>query len=149
MISKLGKKKLEKELLKLKKELRRTGEERGEAAREGDLKENSAYIFSGERAEVLRSQIASLSSVLRGIEVQEAPKQTELVCFGHRVKVCFEERKEEREIVLVGEEEARFKPEWISCQSPLGQALLGKRKGERVLVNEQKVLIIEIGISEI
>ena len=149
MISKLGKKKLEKELLKLKKELRRTGEERGEAAREGDLKENSAYIFLGERAEVLRSQIGTLTRILREAQIQEAPKETEVVSFGHKVVILFEERREEMEIVLMGEEEARFKPEWISCQSPLGQALLGKKQGERVMVNEQKVLIVRIEILEI
>ena len=53
MITKLGKQKLEEQIAELQKELERTYKQRNEAAAEGDLKENSAYIFLGERALVL------------------------------------------------------------------------------------------------
>jgi transcription elongation GreA/GreB family factor len=48
VITKQGKLQLEKDLQTLRDELRRTVEERSKAAAEGDLKENSAYIFLGE-----------------------------------------------------------------------------------------------------
>lgn len=58
MITRLGLVLLEQEIKNLKKQLADTIQKRQEAAAEGDLKENSAYIFQGERAQVLRAQIS-------------------------------------------------------------------------------------------
>jgi transcription elongation factor GreA len=149
MITKIGKEKLENDIRELKKELVRTYEERSKAAEEGDLKENSAYIFMGERAQVLNSQIAEAEDDLNQAVVQEAPKHTGFIEFGHKVKIIFEQDKREMTITLVGKNDGRIKPDWISCQSPIGQALLGKRKSDKILVNEQLITIVDISIGEI
>jgi len=149
MITKLGLQKLEADLIALKQELEITFQKRGEAAAEGDLRENSAYIFMGERARVLGSQIAEIEADLASSVVQTPPKHTGYICFGHQVKIIFERDNREMEIVLVGKNDARLKPNWISCESPLGIALMGKRLNEVVMVNEQPVKIISINIAEI
>lgn len=149
MITKVGKEKLEKDIANLKVELERTYEERSKAAAEGDLKENSAYIFMGERAQVLNSQISEAQDDLNMAIVQTAPLHTNFVEFGHQVKVFFEQDKRELTITLVGKNDARLKPDWISFQSPIGQALLGKKKSDQVLVNEQTITVIEISVGEI
>jgi len=149
MITKLGKEKLEAEIAELKEELNRTFEERNKAAAEGDLSENSAYIFYGERALVLSTQIDQAVSDLKGAKVAEVPTQNEIVSFGHKVKILFENDEREMVITLVSENDARLKPNWISCESPLGMALLNKRKLDKVLVNEQMVTILEISAGEI
>jgi transcription elongation factor GreA len=149
MITRFGKQKLEEQLKSLNDELRRTIEERAKAAAEGDLRENSAYIFLGERAEVLRSQIAEIMDDLKSSEIQEPPQQTNTVSFGHCVLVRFESDKRELALTLVGKNDARLKPGWISCDSPIGQNLLGCRKNDTVTVNDQTVTILDIQVGEI
>jgi len=149
MITKLGKENLEKEIKSLQKELERTYKQRNEAAAEGDLKENSAYIFMGERATVLNSQISEAIDDLKESVIQKAPNQCETISFGHQVSLFFEEDKRNMTITLVGKNDARLKPNWISIQSPIGQALLGKKKSDKVLVNDQTVTIINISVGDI
>ncbi|MFA7676526.1 MAG: GreA/GreB family elongation factor [Candidatus Shapirobacteria bacterium] len=149
MITKLGKENLEKEIKSLQKELERTYKQRNEAAAEGDLKENSAYIFMGERAGVLSSQISEAMDDLRQSIVQPVPTQCETICFGHQVSVVFESDKKNLTLTLVGKNDARLKKDWISIKSPIGEALLGKKKNEKVLVNDQIITINEISVGEI
>lgn len=149
MITKLGRENLEKEIKSLKKELERTYKQRNEAAAEGDLKENSAYIFMGERATVLSSQISEAEADLKESVVQSAPTHCDFISFGHKVSVFFEEDKREMIITLVGKNDARLKPDWISINSPIGEALLGKKKLDKVNVNGQSVVITNISIGEI
>lgn len=149
MITQLGRQLLEKRLAALKVELERTSEERGRAAAEGDLSENSAYLFLGERAEVLRSQIAEITKDLRESIVQPTPTQTSTITFGHLVHLRFESDQHELKMVLVGKNDAHLKPEWISNESPIGLALLDKRVGDTIEVNNQKITILAIEIADL
>ena len=149
MITKLGKQNLEKQLKDLQKELERTYEERQLAAAEGDLSENSTYIFMGERAGVLQSQIDEALEDLKQAVVQVAPTQCETISFGHEVSVLFEEDKRNLIITLVGKNDSGLKSNWISIQSPIGEALLGKKKSDKISVNGQTVVVIDISIGEI
>ena len=128
MITKLGRQNLEQEIKKLQKELDRTYKQRNEAAAEGDLKENCAYIFMGERATVLNSQISEAIDDLKQAVIQSAPTHCDFISFGHQVSLRFEEDQRNMVITLVGKNDARLKPNWISIKSPLGEALLGKKK---------------------
>ena len=149
MITKLGKQQLEQQIQYLEEELKRTFQERSEAAAEGDLKENSAYIFLGERALVLYSQIDQVKADLHKVIVQPAPTQTDTVVFGSLVKIKFESDGRELSITIVGKNDSNLKPGWISCDSPLGIALMDQPKGSKVLVNDQSVTILDIGIGDI
>lgn len=149
MITKLGKAKLEADIQSLEAELRRTVEERAKAAAEGDLRENSAYIFYGERAEVLRSQIAQAKADLKAAVVQSPPAQNTTVSFGHQVSVRFLADNRELTIVLVGKNDSSLRPGWISIDSPLGLALLGHHIGDTVIVNDQPITIKSITVADI
>lgn len=149
MITKLGKEQLKEHLSRLQVELSQTCEQRGVAAEGGDLKENSAYIYLGEKALVLYSQIDQVKADLRESIVQFAPTQNHTVDFGSRLKIKFETDDRKMDIVLVGKNDAHLKPEWISCDSPLGLALLGKHNLDKVLVNGQPVTILDISIGDI
>ena len=149
MITKLGKQNLEDQIKRLEEELKRTFQERSEAAAEGDLKENSAYIFMGERANVLKSQIDEAKNDLKESIIQSAPTHCDFICFGHQVSVLFSQDQRNLTVVLVGKNDARLKPNWISIHSPIGQAILGKKKLDKVLVNDQLVIITDISIGEI
>ena len=149
MITKLGKQNLEKQIKDLQKELDRTYKQRNEAAAEGDLKENSAYIFMGERAGVLQTQIDEAMADLKEAVIQSAPNQCETISFGSKISVLFESDQRNLTITLVGKNDARLKPDWISIQSPIGEALVGKKKSDKVNVNGQTVVVLDISIGEI
>lgn len=149
MITKLGKKKLEEKLALLKEELLATYEKRSEAAAEGDLKENSAYIFYGERSHVLNAQIDEVKTDLKLSIVTSAPAQSKTIVFGSKVSLRFENDQRVETFVLVGKNDARLFPDWISCESPLGIALLNHKKEDSVEVNGQMVLIQEIAVGNI
>lgn len=149
MITKKGKENLEERIKQLKQELDRTYEERSKAAAEGDLKENSAYIFMGERAQVLNTQISEAVDDLNQSILMTAPGHVDFIEFGHKVKVLFDQDQRELTITLVGKNDARLMPDWISLESPIGQALVGKKKSDKVKVNDQMVTIVDISIGEI
>lgn len=149
MITKLGKLQLENYIKELRRELTRTVEERVKAAYEGDLKENSAYIFLGERAEVLRSQIVEAEEDLKSAVVQPIPSDTNTVSFGHCVSLRFELDKREISVTLVGKNDARLKPGWISVESPMGLALKGRKKMDQITVNDQLITILGITVGDL
>lgn len=149
MITKLGKQKLEEALENLREEYKKTLLDRGKAGREGDLKENAAYISLGEKAEMLSIQISEAVDDLKKSVVQEAPTNTDKICFGHKVTLFYENDKREMTITLVGKNDARLKPDWISIESPIGQALTGKKVGGKIIINEQPITILDIQVGEI
>jgi transcription elongation factor GreA len=149
MITKLGKLKLEEKIKELQEELRRTYEQRSEAAAEGDLKENSAYIFMGERSAVLNTQIDEAKTDLKLSAVANPPTQTDTIVFGSRATIKFENDQRLLTFVLVGKNDARLQPDWISIESPLGIAVLNHHKSDKVLVNDQPVTIVDISIGNI
>lgn len=149
MITKLGKQKLEEALENLREEYKKTLLDRGKAGREGDLKENAAYISLGEKAQMLSIQIDEAATDLKNCVVQQAPKTTEVIGFGHKITLFYENDKREMTITLVGKNDARLKPDWISIESPIGQALTGKKVGGKIIINEQPITILDVQIGEI
>jgi len=149
MITKLGQTKLQEKIISLKEELRETYQKRAEAAAEGDLKENSAYIYAGEHANLLNSQIEEAVIELKQSTLITPPIQNETITYGHQVKILYLTDNRQLTITLVGKNDARLKPDWISALSPIGIALLGKKVGDTTQVNEQSVRIIEINTGDI
>ncbi len=149
LITPYGLEHLKKNLAELKVELVRTFDERSAAAAEGDLKENSAYIFMTERANVLQTQIEKATQDLREAVAMSPPTQFGQVEVGHLVKLLFENDHREMIVTLVGKNDASLKPGWVSADSPLGIAILGKIKTAKVDVNGQPVTILDILAGEI
>jgi len=148
-ITQQGLERLKQNLINLKAELVRTFDEKREAAAEGDLKENSAYIFMGERAIVLQTQIEEISNSIKDAVLITLPTEIDEVQIGHQVKVLFNNDNQEMTITLVGKDDNAIKPGWVSHTSPIGIALLGKNINDKVDVNGQMVTILEIKIGEI
>jgi len=149
MITKIGKQKLEENLEKLRQELSKVGHKRGQAAAGGDLKENSAYIFLTEKARFIYCQIEEIMTDLKKAVVQKPPDHTDFVCFGHQVSILYENDKTQKTLTLVGKNDARLFPDWISYETPIGQALMGKKTGDRMMINNQPVKILNISIAKI
>ena len=106
-------------------------EEIQEARSLGDLSENAAYHQSRREQSFIEGRIAELEELLQKAKIVVV-KKNGLVQLGSKVKVKLD--SDEQELVLVGEAEADIAAGKISHKSPIGQALLGKTKGDIVEV---------------
>lgn len=97
----------------------------------GDLAENSDYISAKEELSFLDGQIAELEDLLQNAKVSQ-PTSADVVDFGHAVTT----KVDSTQVVfhIVGEWEANPAEKKISHSSPLGQALMGKKVGDKVEV---------------
>jgi transcription elongation factor GreA len=100
---------------------------------EGDLKENGGYHAAREEQGKLEGRIRQLEDMLRRAEVGETPADDGIVEPGMQVTTRFV-GDEDVEVFLLGAREIET-PENLqvySPQSPLGSAIMGKRKGDEV-----------------
>ncbi len=97
----------------------------------GDLSENSDYISTREELDFLDGRIAEVEDMVKSSKVY-IPASNDLIDFGHNVTV--KANSNETSFQIVGESEANPKLRKISHQSPLGQALMGKKVGDEIEV---------------
>lgn len=136
IITQEGFNKLEKELENLKTEKRAEIAERIKVALGfGDLSENSEYDEAKNAQAENEEKIAEIEKKLRLAKIiDESEIDTKTVQVGNIVKVFDEEFDEEVEYTIVGSTEVDLSQNKISNESPLGSALLGKKKNEVVSV---------------
>ena len=129
--------KLEEELNYLKTEKRTEIAERIKVARGfGDLSENSEYDEAKNAQAENEQQIAELEAKIRHAKVIDSKEiDTKTVQIGNTVKLYDEEFEEEIEYTIVGSTEVDLAENKISNESPIGKALLGRKKGEVVDVD--------------
>lgn len=124
---------LQKELDELKNiKLPKVIERVGKAREDGDLSENSAYIFGKQEQEFLEGRIAELEGILKNATMVKSDGKNQAVDLGCRVVVSVDGKKQT--FTVVGDWEAKPAESKISGSSPLGSALLGKKVGEKVEV---------------
>ena len=132
-ITKEGKEKLQKELEYLKKTKRREISNRiRQAAAMGDLSENFDYQNAKDEQSFMERKIAELETTLANANVVERPSGSTAVQIGS--KITLETGKEKWTITITGPQEADPLKDRISASSPLGEAILGKKKGDKVEV---------------
>src|SRR5438477_847624 len=102
------------------------------AARElGDLSENAEYHAAREDQGMLQARIDRLREELsRGYIVDPNSLPPDTVVFGRRVRVRDLDTQEEEVYELVGPGQEDYDKNKILTSSPIGQGLLGKKKGE-------------------
>lgn len=129
--------KLEEELNYLKTEKRTEIAERIKVARGfGDLSENSEYDEAKNAQSENEQQIAELEAKIRHAKVIDSKEiDTKTVQIGNTVKLYDEEFEEEVIYTIVGSTEVNLADNKISNESPIGKALLGRKKGEVVDVD--------------
>lgn len=96
----------------------------------GDLSENAEYHEARQNQAQIEARIRELEAVLKYATIV-AHKKTDTVEIGSTVTVRKGASKEDRDYTLVGSEEANMLSGKISYTSPLGSALMGKKKGEK------------------
>ena len=145
-LTKEGLKDLQEKLQELKTVRRREIAEAIHTAKEqGDLSENAEYVNAKEEQRRIETKISELEAALKNAHVVTHANKHE-VSVGNVVKLnC-----NGQEIVyrIVGSNEADPLAAKISNESPMGQALMGRKEGEKVLIptpaGEKDCEVIEI-----
>jgi len=145
-----GYEKLKQEIEFLSNEKRREVAERIRTAREfGDIAENAEYDDAKNEQAMLEHKIAQLEERLLNAKVIDTGEvDTSVVSIGSIVRLRDVERKETVEYHIVGSAEANPAENKLSNESPVGKAIIGKKKGETVEVaaprGSMKFKILEI-----
>jgi transcription elongation factor GreB len=149
-ITRTGAERLHAELLRLLNEERpRVTAEVSAAAAQGDRSENAEYIYGKKRLREIDRRIHFLQQRLDSCTVVVPSEQTDSsrVYFGATV-ILEDEEGNRTTYQIVGADEIDAKGGRISVDSPIGVALLGKHRGDSVVVRrprgEIEVTVLDI-----
>ena len=127
--TKEGIEKMKEELQYLEKEKRKEVADKLKfAASFGDLSENAAYDDAKNEQNMLETRISKLRETIKNATVVETKTGNEIVQIGSLIEIKVDGKKKEIEIVG-GSDGDPFQGK-ISCDSPMGKALLGKKEGD-------------------
>jgi transcription elongation factor GreA len=131
-----GYEKLKQEIEHLSTEKRREVADRIRTAREfGDIAENAEYDDAKNEQAMLEHRIAMLQERLKNARVIEKGEvTTDVVGVGTKVRLRDVDAKETIEYTIVGSAEANPAEQKLSNESPVGKAIIGRKKGETVEV---------------
>lgn len=137
-VTKEGFKKLQEELEHLKDVKRKEVSERlKEAISYGDLSENSEYEEAKNEQAFVEGRIIELEEKVKYVQIIEEKQKLATIQLGTKVVVknLSSAKSEPEEFVIVGSTEADPLNHKISNESPVGYALLDKKKGDVVKVD--------------
>ena len=131
-----GYEKLKSEIEYLSTEKRREVADRIRTAREfGDISENSEYDDAKNEQAMLEHRISQLGERLKLARViDQGEITTDAVTIGTKVRLRDVQAKKTVEYFIVGSAEANPAENKLSNESPVGKAIIGKKKGETVEV---------------
>ena len=95
----------------------------------GDLSENAEYHDAREEQGKIEARIKELQAILQDVQIVKQ-HHADVVEVGASVTVQRKGEKDKKTFEIVGSEEADMASGKISLRSPLGQAMMGKKKGE-------------------
>ena len=136
ILTKEGFEKLKKEIEFLSTTKRQEVAERIRVAREfGDIAENAEYDDAKNEQAMLEHRIAQLEERLRDARViQKSEITADVVSIGSHVRLRDVDANETVEYHIVGSAEANPAENKLSNESPVGKAIIGRKKGETVEV---------------
>ncbi|OGF52449.1 transcription elongation factor GreA [Candidatus Giovannonibacteria bacterium RIFCSPLOWO2_02_FULL_43_11b] len=138
-LSASGFSRLKEELSILKDKKRKEVAERLEYAKSlGDLSENAEYQEAKEEQQFVEGRIADLEDILSRAVLISHPASASVVNIGSTVITKKEGSENEDSYFIVGREEADPSQNRISNESPLGRALIGKQRGDVVVIHTPK-----------
>lgn len=130
-----GKKELEAELAELVGRRGAIADKIAEARDFGDLSENAEYDSAREEQGLVESRVAEIEDILLNAELIKAVKSSKVI-LGSKVEL--KNGKKTTTYSVVGPVEADPLEGKISNESPLGEALMGKKVGDNATINTQK-----------
>ncbi len=98
----------------------------------GDLSENAEYHSAKEEQEFVETRADEIAGILAKATLVKQTKSTTSVGIGSKVEITKKGSKSSRTVTIVGEYEANPTENKVSSVSPLGKALIGKKKGDTI-----------------
>ena len=140
---------LKKELDHLKTVRRKEVAESLEYARSlGDLSENAEYQEARDMQAAIEERIGYLEKVIKEAKIVAHEKKGDVVGLGSVVTIQKDKEKDTRSYTIVGSDEANIHDRKLSYLSPLGEALMGKTKGDEFTFDtpagKQKYKILKV-----
>jgi transcription elongation factor GreA len=137
VLTREGFEKLQTEIEHMRTVRRREVAERIKVAREfGDISENAEYDHAKNEQAMLEARIAQLEDKLRKATViDESQIDADVVSIGTRVRVKDQKSGQSVAYQIVGSAEADPSDNKLSNESPVGNALLGHKRGDVVTVS--------------
>ena len=107
-----------------------------EARGHGDLKENAEYHAAKEEQSKIESRIIEINDLIARANVVDVTmlEKKDKVIFGSTVDLINLKNDEKKTYKIVGKDEADITKNYIYFRSPIGKALIGKKKKELVTV---------------
>ncbi|AYN28729.1 MULTISPECIES: transcription elongation factor GreA [Buttiauxella] len=107
-----------------------------DAREHGDLKENAEYHAAREQQGFCEGRIQDIEAKLSNAQVIDISKMPNngRVIFGASVTVLNLDNEEEQTYRIVGDDEADFKQNLISVNSPIARGLVGKEQDDVVVI---------------
>ena len=115
------------------------------AREEGDLKENGGYHAAREEQGKNEARIRQLKQMLENAQIGTPPSNTGTIAIGHVVTVEFSDGDSERFWLVSREEAVHATMDVYSPDSPLGNAVIGKKQGDNssfALPNGKEISIL-------
>lgn len=137
------KERLERELEGAKAEVVAAGRRAGEAAKQGDLRENSGYELAREEQAAAQAQVLMLKQSLLKPQIIEPRLETGTVGLGNKVTIQFEDGSQ-MPLTLLGSEDGATKDGWLSCDTPIGKEILGRSAGDEVTLDSGKIKLLKV-----
>jgi transcription elongation factor GreA len=144
-----GQTRLEEELRHLETVRRREVGERIKEAKEfGDISENSEYDDAKNEQAWVESRIIEINAILSNATIIESPASSSKVNLGSKVELV-DSTGDIHKYQIVGSAEADPAHDRISNESPVGQAIMGAKKGETVKVTTPSGKLLEYTVKKI
>ena len=115
----------------------------------GDLSENAEYKEAKREKRKNEGRIRYLENMIRTAKIIDIDTDSDGVCLFDHVLIYNERADKEREIQIVTTLRQNALLDFISKESPLGSAILGKKVGDRVLVEVSDKLSYYVKILKI
>jgi transcription elongation factor GreA len=96
----------------------------------GDLSENAEYQEARELQAATEERIRKLEELVKRAHIMTDGKKKDVVGFGSSVTIKKDGGGDTHEYTIVGSEEADMRAHKLSHVSPLGAAIMGKKKGD-------------------
>ncbi len=96
----------------------------------GDLSENAEYQEARDLQAATEERIKKLEELVKNTTIITDGKKKNEVSFNTKVTIKKEDSEDMHEYTIVGSEEADMRVKKLSHMSPLGAALMGKKKGD-------------------
>lgn len=149
-LTKEGKAALEAELEDLILVKRKENTEKIKVAKEqGDLSENAEYDEARDEQRDIEARIQEIQTILQNVEIVGDEKVAKnRISVGSTVTILDVEFDEEDTFKIVGSVEADSMNGKISNESPVGKALIGKKKGDTVDVELESGEVIQYKVID-